>query len=238
MSTAVLACAVLEQELRYFARDLPQLATLRILEQDLHNEPDKLRAELQQAIDETETDASIDTIVLLYGLCSRGVEDLKTCRCRLVVPRAHDCITLLMGSKEAYAAYVAEHPDTYWYSPGWIDTSTQPGEERYNKVYAEYVEKYGEDNAEYLMEMEQNWMSEYDRATYVDLGCTDTEEDIAFTRACADYLNWNFDRIQGKSRLFLDLLTGPWDEERFLVLEPGQTLKMSGDDRVICIRNA
>ena len=47
---------------------------------------------------------------------SRGVHAQ---RCRIAITRAHDCITLLLGSKERYAEYVAQHPGTYWYSAGW-----------------------------------------------------------------------------------------------------------------------
>jgi len=38
-----------------------------------------------------------------------------------VVPRAHDCITLLLGSKERYAKLFGERPGTYWYSAGWLE---------------------------------------------------------------------------------------------------------------------
>ena len=34
----------------------------------------------------------------------------------------------------------------------------------------EYMEKYGKDNAEYLMETEQNWLKEYNWAVYLVLG--------------------------------------------------------------------
>ena len=36
-------------------------------------------------------------------------------------------------------------------------------------MYREYCEKYGEDNAKFLMETEQQWHANYDRATYVDV---------------------------------------------------------------------
>ena len=37
----------------------------------------------------------------------------------------------------------------------------------------------------------------------------------------------------GNNSLLTDLLNGNWDEERFLVLEPGQTVAPSYDEMVV-----
>ena len=233
----VIACAVLEKELEHYARLAPGILSTEVLKQGLHDNPDQLRMEVQAAINRMEADERIQAIALLYGLCSRGVEGLCTERCLLVIPRAHDCITLLLGSKERYADYAARHPGTYWYSPGWIATCDMPGRERHERMQKEYVEKYGEDNGLYLMEMEQKWVSEYNRATFVDLGVGVEEEHIRFTRECADYLGWTFDRQQGDPGLLQAILAGEWDAARFLVVQPGETIRLTGDDRVIEARS-
>ncbi len=230
---AVILCAVLELEIEKLIKDAPWVVRVEKMEQGLHNEPERLRVELQGAIDRVEADCDADTIVLGYGLCSRGIEGLTTTRCRLVVPRAHDCITLLLGSKERYAEYVAKHPDTYWYSPGWNKHHTPPGRERYEKLRNEYVEKYGADNADYLMECEQNWFKAYGRATYVHLSIGATDQDKAYTRDCAEWLGWSYDEQAGDPALVRALVEGDWDADRFLVVEPGQMPRMTGDDRII-----
>lgn len=233
MKIAVITCAVLEDEINALAADQSSVIHVEMMEQGLHNEPAKLREHLQIAIDRVESSCDADAIVLGYGLCSRGVEGVKTSRCKLVVTRAHDCITLLLGSKERYAEYVAAHPGTYWYSPGWNKHHTPPGPDRYQKLLTQYTEKYGADNAEYLMETEQHWFTTYDRATYVHLSIGATDDDKQYTKDCADWLKWKYDEQPGDPQLVIDLLSGQWDDERFLVLEPGQSLVMSGDDRVI-----
>ncbi len=230
---AVLVCAVLEEEIRHFAEHHPQVIDIEVMEQGLHNEPDRLREELQLAVHRMEDRSAPDAIVLGYGLCSRGVEGVTTRQSRLVVPRAHDCITLLLGSKRRYAEYVRENPGTYWYSPGWNKHHTPPGEDRYHKLQAEYVEKYGEDNAAFLMETEQSWFREYDRATWVDLGVGETHRQIDYTRKCADWLGWRFDRVAGDPALIRSMLSGEWDEGEFLVLQPGQSIRVTADERVI-----
>lgn len=231
--TAAITCAVLEAEIEHFAQSCPHIVHIAKLPQGLHNEPDKLRRDLQAAIDHVEDDFAPEAIVVGYGLCSRGTEGVRTRKAKLVITRAHDCITLLLGSKERYAEYVRQTPGTYWYSPGWNKHHLPPGEKRYRVLRDEYVEKYGEDNADFLMETEQHWFSTYDRATYVDVGPGASEKDVEFTKECARWLGWGFDRQHGDPCLLNALLNCEWDDERFLVLEPGQTLRLTADDRVI-----
>jgi len=232
--TIILACRVLERELAMLAADLPDPPAIHWLEQGLHNDPPKLQATLQQKIDQLERDSQVARFVLAYGLCSRGVEGLTTQQADLIVPRSHDCIALLMGSRAKHEAYLADNPGTYWYSVGWNACHTPPGEARYNKLRSEYVAKYGEDNADYLMEMEQEWFRTYSRATYIATHTGNDDEQAAYTRACADWLDWQFDQVTGDLDWLRQLLTGPWhDDERFLIVPPGARVKAVADERVI-----
>jgi hypothetical protein len=231
--TAIITCAVLDDEMAHFAKQMAHVVGIEHLEQGLHNEPGKLRRELQAAVDRIEAIPEVEVIVLGYGLCSRGSEGVFTKRCRMVIARAHDCITLLLGSKERYADYVAKHPGTYWYSPGWNKHTPMPGKDRYDRLRREYVEKYGEENADFLMESEQHWFQTYNNAAFVHLGVGDVEKELSYTQSCADWLGWKCDHQCGDPALLKALLAGPWDADRFLVLEPGQTFRMTADERVI-----
>lgn len=238
LRVAVVTCAVLEMEVRHYAAGLPMLTHVRVMEQGLHNEPDRLRNELQQAVEEVEQTTDANVVVLGYGLCSRGVEGVTTRKARMVLPRAHDCITVLLGSKERYAQYVRQNPGTYWYSPGWNLHHTPPGKERYDKLYKQYLDKFGADDAQFLMEAEQHWFTAYNRATYVDLTVGATEQDIQYTRDCANWLKWDFDHQKGDPQLLIDLLSGKWDDGRFVVLQPGQTIRMTADEGVMEVVDA
>lgn len=233
MRLAVITCAVLQDEIQALVEPDGPVVTVVELPQGLHNEPPRLRSELQATLERVEADLNPDAIALGYGLCSRGIEGIHTRHARLVVVRAHDCITLLLGSRQRYADYVAKHPGTYWYSPGWNKHHTPPGPVRYERLRNQYLEQYGEDNADFLMESEQHWFQTYDRATYVHLNAGDVEGERVNTQSCAQWLNWNFDQIEGNPALLADLINGRWDDDRFLILEPGQTLRMTADDRII-----
>jgi len=230
---AAIACAVLEDETRHFAASMPHVREVIILPQGLHSEPANLQRELQAAIDRAEALPDVEGIALVYGLCSRGVENLRHARCPLVMARAHDCVTLYLGSKERYADYVREFPGTYWYTPGWIKTSTSPGPDRTERRLREYSAKFDPEDVEYLMEMERSWVANYSRATYVGLGVGETEKDVAYTRHCADCLGWSFDQLSGDSSLLRDLLAGHWDGRRFLVVPPRHLIRLTADDNVV-----
>lgn len=235
---AVVTCAVLEDEVRFYASRQPLVRRIEVLPQGLHNDPPELRKGLQEVVDQLDEDMEVSAVVLGYGLCSRGTEGVFSKRLVLVLPRAHDCITVLLGSKERYASYVAQHPGTYWYSPGWNKHHIPPGPERHRLLREQYVEKYGEDNADFLMDAEQNWFRSYDRAAYVHLGQVALPEDLHYTQECAKWLGWKYDYQKGDSRLLEDMLAGQWDDERFLIIPPGKTLRMTADERVVEVADA
>lgn len=223
----------METEVEDLIGGMRHIVAYRKLEQGLHNEPDRLRSELQSAIDAVEQETDAEAIALVYGLCSRGIEGIHANRCRLIVTRAHDCITLLLGSRERYERYVAEHPGTYWYSPGWNRHHTPPGPERHEKLHRQYVEAYGEDNADYLMQTEQHWFSTYNRAVYVHLTIGVTDRDRKYSRDCAQWLNWEYDEQTGDPALLSALLNGDWNTDDFLIVEPGQTIRLTADRSIV-----
>ena len=230
---AVIACNVLEDEVRHLAADLPHIRELVFMPQGLHNEPARLQRELQAAVERAEADPAVNAIALVYGLCSRGDENLRHPRCPIVIARAHDCVTLFLGDKDRYAAYLREHPGTYWYSPGWIKSHAPPGPDHEARLRREYAEKFDPDEVDYLMEMEQHWIANYNRAAYVGLGIGETQQDLDYTQRCAACLGWNYDHVKGDPSLLRALLAKEWDERRFLVVPPRFVIRLTADETII-----
>lgn len=224
MRLKLIACKVVQREAYYCASRSGNIVDVVLMEQGLHDEPDKLRTMLQKALRET-TDIEgnrYDAVLLGYCLCSNGILGLE-CDVDMVVIRGHDCMTLLLGSKDKYRDYFDSHHGIYWYSSGWIDCAPMPGKDRCEKLLAEYKEKYDEDNAQYLMEMEQGWMKEYEWATFVKMGLCDETKYKEYTKECAKYLGWKYDEIEGDISLMQGLVDGNWDEKEYLVVKPGKT---------------
>lgn len=226
----VIACHVLWRELCHFAALSRHVFLFYFLEQGLHNTPGLLRKKLQQAIDAAPESCS--AVLIGYGLCCNGVEGIVARDKPLVLMRGHDCITFLLGSRRRYREYFDAHPGTYWYSPGWIDTNAQPGKDRFDKALRRYIETYGEENAEYLIQTEQAWMERYSNAAYVDLGFGDSTRYIDYTQQCAAWLGWNCDVLKGDPQLVINFLEGNWNAEEYLVVNPGQRIAASYDESI------
>ena len=248
MRYAFIGCEVLFREFCVAAARASAQVDVVMMPQGLHNVPADLRTRVQQEIDRLDADGpqfvpygdgtvvsppKYDAILLGYALCSNGVVGLSSQRTPLVIPRGHDCITLLLGSKERYQEYFETHRGIYWYSAGWIERTLQPGRERWELIRNRYVAQYGEDNADYLMEMEQGWFKEYHWATYINWNLATAERDRAFTRDCATFLAWEYDELDGDPRLMEDLMDGRWDAERFLVVPPGACIEPSHDPGIV-----
>jgi hypothetical protein len=218
-------CKVLQKEAYFCAARSSNIVDIVLMAQGLHEEPDKLRIGVQKELNCT-TDVqgrTYDAVLLGYGLCSNGIVGLSS-EIPIIVPRGHDCVTLLLGSKEKYREYFDSHRGIYWYSPGWIDHNEQPSQERYEETLEIYREKYGDDNAEYLMDMEQGWFKEYSWATFVDWDLPGSEDYKNYTKRCAEYLGWDFDELKGDSSLMQRFVDGKWDDGEFLTVPPNKTI--------------
>lgn len=230
---ALLACSVFEGEILHYAADAKHIVETRWFEIGLHDRPEQLRATLQAGLDAADSRDDIDAIVLAYGLCGRGTAGLKA-RChRFVIPRAHDCITLFMGSKEAYADHQRTCPSCYYYTPGWNRARRVPGPDRLGMLQAEWERKFDADNIQFLLQSEREQWARYDTATYLDLGTSDAEREADYSRQCAEWLRWRFERITGDATLLRDLLWGKWDKGRFQIIEPGMQVGQAADDAVL-----
>lgn len=230
MKFHAVVCQVIARECMHAIAHSPHIISLSVLPSGLHRTPDELRTNLQSEIDKA-SGVGNDYILLGYGLCSRGSAELVARDTPLVIPRMHDCITFLFGSSERYQQEFGAHPGTYYFSSGWIEhmdaTADQGGfaslkERDYEERFREYAEKYGEDNAAYLIEQESQWFAHYSRAAFIETPLGDVESYRRFTKDIAATRGWSYEEISGDMGLSGKLFCGEWDEGQFLVVKPGQ----------------
>ncbi len=229
---ALLACSVFESEIALHS-ETTRIVETRFYEMGLHDRPDVLRSTLQGEIDSLDQREDIDAIVLAYGLCGRSTAGLRASRHRIVIPRGHDCITVFLGGKERYAAYQSACPTCMYYTPGWNRGRRVPGPDKLASSKAELLERFDQEDVDYLIEAEREAWGMHDTATYIDLGTKDAESEAKYARGCADWLGWKFERLQGDPGLLRDLLRGSWDGERFQIIEPGEELAHSPDEQIM-----
>lgn len=241
MRLKCISCDALARIIYLCAAQSPHLVDVSMFRLGLHRKPADLQARLQQEIDAS-VGHGYDAVVMAYGLCGRSTAGITARDVPVVVPRAHDCITLFLGGRERYNAQHEKAPGTYWYALDYIERGTQDGEKvvlgaamdgfNVEEMYDEYVAKYGKDNADYLLEVLGGWQSHYQRAAFIDMGIGDGRSVEEQAQAEAAKHGWAYERLAGDPILIRRLLNGDWNAD-FLVLQPGQSLVMSYDDGII-----
>lgn len=220
MSTVVVACQTIKREVGLAISETGVDYPIILIDSGLHIYPDLLRKAIQEQINKID---NVDTILMAFGFCGNGLIGIKSPEARLIIPRADDCITLMLGSYEARKK-ISKEAGTYFLTKGWLEYE--------RNILTEYdacVKKYGEERALRVMKV---MLTHYRRLMVIDTRAYELEDILSTTRAFADKMGMRHEQIDGSMRLLKKLLVGPWDEE-FIILEPGQELTFEQ----MCINN-
>lgn len=240
MKLKLLCCEVFYREVCHLAAHSANTCDLEFLPKGLHDlGVERMVSRMQERIDAVPADR-YDAIVLVYGLCNNGIVGLRSAHTRLVVPRAHDCMALFMGDRRTYLDQFHAHPGTYYRTTGWIerDDPDGAGEASVSQKLGlflqreELVRKYGEENADYILETMGDGMANYDRLAFIRMGLACEPAFEAMARREAEDKGWAFEAVAGSLALLRKLIDGVWDDD-VLIVEPGKTIRPSHDDSVI-----
>ena len=200
-----------------------------------HTEPSKLRSMLQQRIDNTDP-AVYGKLLLGYCLCGNATAGLSF-PVPAVMPRAHDCCAVFMGSQSRFLAEFGDGLSTRWctcgyYERGRYDSFFEDGFFNTNPEYIKLAQEYGEDNAEYvwhtLHPAPETSESVYIRIDGYEYGGTE-----ALYRKETESAGKTLRTIQGDASWFFRLVNGPWDNEGFLLINPGKSVEAVYDMREV-----
>ncbi len=242
MHLKLIACEILCREFYWAAARSPHLVDVEFLPKGLHDIGKiGMNARLGEALEAVDSQP-FDAVLMGYALCSNGLVGLRANDVPLVLPRAHDCITLFLGDKQRYLDYFQANPGVYFKTSGWIERGEQleqlgpdsfQSQNGMNQSFAELVDKYGEDNAKFLAEQFTDMTHNYSKLTFIEMGI---EPDARFeqeTQRQADERDWQFEKLSGDMQLITDLVGGNWDDDRFLVVPPGHEIATTFDEQII-----
>jgi len=230
MKLKLISCEVLYREMCAVIARSPNEVDAEFLPKGLHDIGcNSMRKRLQDAVDRVDPEC-YEAVLMGYALCGNGTAGLTARSLPVVIPRAHDCIALLMGSRERYQNYFEQNRGVYFRSTGWLERGEDLQQETLRIVrnttgagYTrdELVLRYGEENGRYLFDELNAYQSAYRQLTYIATGL---EADDRFERQArreAASKAWRYERLEGDLGLFERLLSGDWNEEDFLIVPPG-----------------
>lgn len=234
MRLRLIACNVFVREACLCVARSPHTIDPVFTEIGEHVNPEALRERLQALVDEADDcDIPYAATLLLFGLCGNATVGLRAGRHPLVIPRAHDCCTILLGSRQAFVQEFGDNPSTPFSSCGYLErgdyflrTGDDKSELGLDDGYQAYVEQYGEENAKYLWETlhPRHEATEDNRAVFIE-----NEETAALGfaerfHAQAEEEGRNYSKIDGSLRIIEALVNGDWPTDDFLVLQSGEAI--------------
>lgn len=242
MRLKLISCEIFYREICAVVARSPHLVDVEFLPKGLHDIGSAgMLARVQEAVSRVDA-ARYDATILGYCLCNNGIVGLAATGIPVVIPRAHDCITLFFGSRAKYLDYFNDHPGTYFKTTGWIERGQDAGELRQLSIshqlgmdmtYEQLVAKYGEDNAQYLWETLCDTMRNYKQLTFIEMGVEADDRFERQTQEEARQRNWFYEKVRGDMVLIERLVNGPWDDCDFLTLQPGQKVVARMDEGIV-----
>ena len=234
MRLKVIACDVLMREICYCIARSPHTIDLEFTKKDGHDQVDVLRQEIQGKIDAA-AEGEYDAILLGYGLCGNGTVGLKARHTPLVIPRAHDCCTLFLGSKQRFEELFADNPSQPFSSPGYMErgdgtvrSSTLRQTLGLNRTFEDYAAQYGEENAKYIIDtLFPTFRLENHEERVVFIEIPETAQQGAAQRLWEQTVadGKDFLEVAGQIDLICDLLMGNWNADDYLQVPPGHTIE-------------
>jgi hypothetical protein len=242
MRLKLISCDVFMREVCACVAASPHVFDLDFTRKGEHDRPDELRKVLQGRIDAaSDGKTPYDAILLGFGLCGNATSGLRAASVPLVMPRAHDCCTIFLGSRGRFREHFGDNPSRPFSSAGYLergDSWTRDGLSTAVTAgkWDEYVRLYGEENARYILDTLEGAAHGQDRTVvFIDVPETSHLGYAERFREKAREEGKEAVVLRGDLRLLKKLCDGEWDESEFLTVAPGRLVRPVYDwDRVVC----
>lgn len=209
----IVACDIMREELEAVIGSAE--VDLHFLEYGLHDTPKILSEQLTAKVKELSPRA--ERLALGYGLCSNGVLGVEA-KNGLVIPKCHDCISLLLGSPARYNEIFHKYPGAYFLSAGWVRVDGDP----LSTMEKKYAPRLGEKKALLGMKLE---LENYRYICYIKNGVGDDAALRARARENCKVFNKEYFELEAGLEYFQALVHGPHSPDNFISLPGGCPLE-------------
>lgn len=242
MKYKLICCEVFTREACISIFESKNTVDVEFTKKASHEFPENLNKLIQQIIDKTEAQGGYDAVLLGFGLCGNAALGLKSKSIPLVIPRAHDCCTIFLGSKQKFLTYFKDNLSKVWSSTGYMergDSYIRQSETGkllgLDRSYEEFVEKYGEEDAKYIWETLHPDYND-NELVFIDIPETSKLGYLDILKETAKKESKTVRVIPGDMKLIKNLVNGDWNQEEFLVVPPSMEIKPAYDyDEVVKI---
>jgi len=212
----IIACDIIRSEVERVIgdRDIP----LKILDFSLHVNPKEMPGKLNEEI-RSMTGTGCGRIALGYGLCCNGTVGVGS-GTGLVMPRCHDCVSMLLGSTERYYRMFNEYKGTLFLSDGQFRCGLDP-----LTVFEEkYVPRLGEKKALKGLRLEYE---HYKTACLINNGVGNLREYRERARANAALIGLEYMETEAGLGYFEGLIDGPRPDGEYISISAGEKIQDS-----------
>ncbi len=215
MSNIILACEILEDEIKKAIEESKNQDSIIWLDSSLHMFPQKLHDKLQDEIDLLDREDSVENILFSFGYCGNSILGLKSLKSNLIIPQVNDCIELFLYKNQRNTKFRSQ--GCYFLTRGWMKS-------KYSLVneFDRYIERYGPEKTKKIMDV---MLAHYRFLTLIDTGAYPMDQYTEIAEKTAQKLDLELSFEQGSILLFEKLFKGVWDND-FCIVPPGEEVTL------------
>lgn len=217
MKTFIIACNTIKPELLHAKEAVGCEYPIIWSGAGLHDTPPIMNTVLAKCVEKAEAQGA-ERILFAMGFCGGSLEGISSKTAEIVLSKVDDCITLLLGSKKKREE-LQSSGNIYYITEGWMKNKTV----LYNQ-FLDIMNRYGEEEGEEIFEM---LAGHYHYYGILDTHCYDMTEVIQRTKDMAEEMGMECFVADASDAYLRDLLTGPYDSDRFIKLGPGEAFSLS-----------
>lgn len=212
--TLLIACDTLKEEIEKLMDNMESKLDVQWIKGGYHVSPEKLREQLQ--IEINKYDGIYEELILAYGFCGGGIENLVAKSSTLIIPRVEDCISLLLGG-DCERSQINNRDKALFLTKGWIRTINDMEGLNIKSI----KKKYGSKLAKELYKEICNGYCNIDIINTGAFSMSEIDEDLSEIQ---EALELPYKKIKCSFNIMEKMLKRNWNEN-FVIKTPGQKVE-------------